>query len=177
MELYILRNGEAGSHAADIPEEFHRPLSEAGRQEAMGVAHWLARQQVHFDVIATSPLPRARETAEIVADAIDYDSQVLEWKALEPGVDTLSLLGHLTEFFKIQNVLLVGHEPELSRMISLLIAGHHHCGIHLQRAGLCKLRRVTFYDMPEGELHWLLSPDQMVVAAKEPEPRAIPVSP
>jgi phosphohistidine phosphatase len=176
MELYILRNGEAGSHSADIPREYHRPLSDAGRREAEEVARWLARQEVHFDVIATSPLPRARQTAEIVAGAVDYDSQIMEWKALEPGIDTRSLLGHLTEFFKIQNVLLVGHEPELSKMISLLIAGHHHCGIHLQRAGLCKLRRVTFYEMPTGELHWLLSPDHMAVAATARKERAIPAS-
>jgi len=176
MELYILRNGEAGSHAADISREFHRSLSEAGRDEVEGVARWLAGQGVRFDVIATSPLPRARETAEIVADAVDYDSKILDWKALEPGVGTLSLIGHLTEFFKIQNVLLIGHEPELSKMISLLIAGHHHCGIHLQRAGLCKLRRVTFYDMPAGELHWLLSPDQMAVVTNDPRRRAIPAS-
>ncbi len=176
MELYILRNAEAGSHAADIPREYHRSLSEEGRREAEGVARWLARQEVHFDVIATSPLPRARQTADIVASAVDYDSQIMEWKALEPGIDSRSLLGHLTEFFKIQNVLLVGHEPELSKMISLLIAGHHHCGIHLQRAGLCKIRRVTFYDIPTGELHWLLSPDHMVVPAIPPEKKAIPAS-
>ena len=177
MELYILRNGEAGSHAADISREFHRSLSGAGRDEVEGVARWLAGQEVRFDVIATSPLPRARETAEIVAEVVGYENQILQWKALEPGVDTLSLLGHLTEFFKIQNVLIVGHEPELSKMISLLIAGHHHCGIFLQRAGLCKLRRVTFYDMPAGELLWLLSPDQMKEAAREPHARAVPATP
>jgi len=174
MELYILRNGEAGSHAADISQEFHRSLSEAGREEVEGVARWLAGQEVRFDVIATSPLARARETAEIVARAVGYENQILQWKALEPGVDTLSLLGHLTEFFKIQNVLLVGHEPDLSKMISLLIAGHHNSGIFLHRAGLCKLRRVTFYDMPTGELYWLLSPEQMTEAANKPAARAVP---
>jgi phosphohistidine phosphatase len=174
MELYILRNGEAGSHTADISREFHRSLSEAGRAEVEGVGRWLAGQEVRFDVVATSPLPRARETAEIVARAVGYENQILQWKALEPEADTLSLLGHLTEFFKIHTVLLVGHEPELSRMISLLIAGHHHCGISLQRAGLCRLRRVTFYDMPAGELHWLLSPRVMHEVAKEPVARAVP---
>lgn len=174
MELYILRNGDTGSHAADITREFHRSLSEAGRNEVEGVARWLAGQGVRFDVIATSQLPRARETAEIVAEAVEYENQILQWKALEPEADTLSLLGHLTEFFKIQTALLVGHEPELSKMISLLIAGHHHCGISLQRAGMCKLRRVTFYDMPAGELHWLVSPETVKAGADKPAAKAIP---
>ena len=67
MELYLLRHGEA-----DWPDwnksDDERPLTKRGKKEMQEVAKFLGRLKVRPDLIVTSPLPRASQTAEIAAD-------------------------------------------------------------------------------------------------------------
>ena len=67
MDLFILRHGEAGTRLSSNINDGLRSLTDAGRKEVLGVAKGLKKIGVKFDIIASSPLKRAHETATLVA--------------------------------------------------------------------------------------------------------------
>ena len=160
MHLFILRHGKAapsGSGAVDA----ERALTEKGRNEIEDIARWMATQGLVFDLIATSPLLRARETAEIVAGRTPQ-SRLESWASLSVGgsIDEVSreIAGHVQD----SALLIVGHEPSLSLLIGRTIAGNQGAGIVLAKGGLAKIRNIAADgDQIRGELHWLLTPKQV----------------
>src|SRR3954464_14427617 len=95
MELYFLRHGEADWPDWDKPDD-ERPLTKRGKDEMKKVAAFLARLEVPIENIVTSPLPRAAQTAKIVAKKLGVD--LLQNSALEPGFGTSELKTLLKEY-------------------------------------------------------------------------------
>nr|WP_320161374.1 phosphohistidine phosphatase SixA [uncultured Methanoregula sp.] len=160
MELFILRHGKAevaGKGMADAD----RRLTGKGKDDITAVAAWMVSQDYLFDVIATSPLVRARETAAIVADAIGEPDQVVTWKCLVPGGNPDEVCREISRFAEDNRILLVGHEPLLSTLIGRIITGGGEAGIVMTKGGLAKIRNFSYADRPSGELHWLLTAKQM----------------
>ena len=78
VNIFVLRHGEAGSHTTMPSKDLERPLTESGREDIESIAISLHKLRVGFDRIATSPLKRAKETAEIVAKVYEESSPKLE---------------------------------------------------------------------------------------------------
>ncbi len=144
MELYLLRHGEAG----ESPRDEDRELTPRGHEQARAVAAGIAWLGLEFDAILTSPLPRARQTAEPVARTLkarlDEATPLASGRAPEVALALLPGRG--------ERVLLVGHEPQLSGIVRIVTGGR----IHMRKAMLAwiELRAVK---PPDGELAWLLS--------------------
>jgi len=160
VDVFILRHGKAeetrpGGSDAD------RHLTKKGRDDILAVAHWIAAQDLQFDLIATSPLARAQETAEIVAETVGAQEKLVTWKALVPGGNTDTVCREIGMHREGSAILLVGHEPLLSSLISRISAGDDHAGIVMTKGGLAKIRDYSFHQCPSGELHWLLTAKQM----------------
>jgi phosphohistidine phosphatase len=161
MNLFILRHGKAGEPSIG-PGDAARALTRAGKDEIKRVAQWMKAKKFRFDVIATSPLQRARETATIVASVLGRKDKLVVWDELAPGGDpdtvcyTASLQGAGA------TVLIVGHEPALSMLISRIITGNVNASIAVPKGGLAKIRKYSFADHPSGELQWLLTPKQIL---------------
>jgi len=109
MELYLLRHGEAG----EAPRDEDRELTPRGHEQARAVAVGIAWLGLEFDTILTSPLPRARQTAEPVAAALG--TRLDEAPPLVTGRTPAMALALLTGCG--ERVLLVGHEPQLSGIV------------------------------------------------------------
>jgi phosphohistidine phosphatase len=119
--LYLLRHGTAIPHATPgVPEE-DRPLTEEGEEEVRAVAKGLKRLKVAPDRIVTSPLPRARRTAEIAAEKLDMTDRLEEADVLEPGTDARAIKEWLAGRGDA-DLMLVGHNPNLTDLL-LLLAG------------------------------------------------------
>lgn len=148
MHLYFLRHGEA-----DWPDwkksDDERPLTERGRKEMGKVADFLCSLEVKVDQIISSPLPRAKQTAEIVAKKLKID--IREDSLLEPGFDQ-SGLKRILQKFSEKNVMLVGHEPDFSELISALTGG----SVKLSKAGLALVELESAKG--NGRLLWLFPP-------------------
>jgi len=160
VELFILRHGKAevaGKGMADAD----RRLTGKGKDDIAAVAAWMASQDYLFDVIAASPLVRARETAAIVADALGEPDQVVTWKCLVPGGNPDEVCREISRFAEDKEVLLVGHEPLLSTLIGRIITGGEEAGIVMTKGGLAKIRNFSYAERPSGELHWLLTAKQL----------------
>jgi phosphohistidine phosphatase len=148
MELYFLRHGEA-----DWPnwkkDDDERPLTKRGKKEMHEVAKFLKRVKVRPDVIVTSPLPRASQTAEIAAEHLKMKCR--EEKLLEPGFRR-SELERLLKKYPEESLMVVGHEPDFTETISALTGA----SLKLPKAGvaLVELNR----SWRHGRLLWLIPP-------------------
>jgi phosphohistidine phosphatase len=114
--------------------------------------------KMEFDIIATSPLKRASETAEVVAKALKEEGAVQMWDELKPESDSKALYRRLSKLKADSSVLVVGHEPYLGTMIVEIIGGGAEVRVSLKKAGLAKVELTALLPVPSGELRWLLTP-------------------
>ncbi|HEY5036167.1 MAG TPA: phosphohistidine phosphatase SixA [Chthoniobacterales bacterium] len=147
MKLFFLRHGKA-----DWPDwhgdDDDRPLTKAGKKEVRAVAQLLVRLKASPDLILTSPLPRARQTAGIAAEHLEVEC--VEEKLLKPGFGLPELL-RLEKKYLEQTLMLVGHEEDFSRTI----AGLTKSRIKLAKAGVALVELET---PDRGKLRWLFPP-------------------
>jgi phosphohistidine phosphatase len=148
MQLYFLRHGEADwPHWTKADDE--RPLTDFGKKEVRQVGKFLKRLEVKANLVVSSPLPRALQTAEIAAEQLKAKLQQDE--ALEPGFGITGLRTLLKRHHS-KALMLVGHEPDFSSVISALTGA----SLKLSKAG------VALVDLdPEtekGRLLWLFPP-------------------
>lgn len=148
MELYFLRHGEA-----DWPDwkksDDERPLTKHGKKEMREVAAFLKRVKARPDLIVTSPLPRASQTAEIAAERLKVKCR--EDKLLAPGFSR-EALERLLKKYPEESLMIVGHEPDFTGVISKLTGAT----LKLSKSGtaLVELNR----SWRNGRLLWLFPP-------------------
>jgi len=128
MQLYFLRHGEADWPGWTKPDD-ERPLTDFGKKEVRQVAKFLNRLKVKPDVIVSSPLPRALQTAEVAAEQLK--TKLHQDQALEPGFG-ISELSTVLKRHRSKILMLVGHEPDFSSVISALTGGF----IKMSKAGV-----------------------------------------
>lgn len=160
MDVYILRHGKA-EDVRPGSGDAGRKLTEKGRKEIFSAGRWIASQGIHFDLIAASPLARARESAAIVADALGQNDCLVTWKILAPGGNPETVCNQISKRKDARAILLVGHEPLLSALISRVISGEEQVSIAFSKGSLAKIMEFRYPGNPSGELHWLLTAKQM----------------
>lgn len=111
MKLYLIR------HADAVPEDeagtdADRWLSARGREAARVLARLLREQRVELDAVVSSPLPRAVQTAELVAAGVDYLGPITVLAGLAPGCHPRRAAERLAGLGT--SVAVVGHEPGIS---------------------------------------------------------------
>lgn len=164
MELYLLRHGEAGTRVP-IAKDSERALTAAGKEEIEEIAESLAEEMYVFDLVASSPLKRAKETASIVSKALKRKEGVEEWPELSPEGNRTAFFKRLGKLKPTAAVLCVGHEPYLTAAIGdILGVGRERqqgSKIVLKKGGMAKLVMTRFNPRVAGELRWLLTPKQL----------------
>jgi phosphohistidine phosphatase len=157
MIVYFLRHGLAGVRQAGPGDDARRPLTKKGLKSMRAQAKTLARLDLQLEVILTSPLPRAFQTADIVAGALKMGARLEQDARLAPGFDRDALGQVLGEHAEAKSIMLVGHEPDVSLTISALIGGGR---VRLKQGGLARVD-ITATDRLQGDLVWLLPPKIM----------------
>jgi phosphohistidine phosphatase len=148
MQLYFLRHGEADWPGWTKPDD-ERPLTDFGKKEVRQVAKFLSRLKVKPDVIVSSPLPRALQTAEAAAEQLK--TKLGQDEALEPGFG-ISELSTVLKRHPSKVLMLVGHEPDFSSVISALTGGF----IKMSKAGIALVDIDP--ETEKGRLLWLFPP-------------------
>jgi phosphohistidine phosphatase len=165
MNLYLMRHGIA--LPADDPAvavDAERPLSPKGVKRTRKIAKGIRRLNLSFDALLTSPLARARQTAELVAAALGDEALVEEISGLSPESTVEHLLFELTRYQDSGDLLLVGHEPLLSNAAAHLLAGKSARGalkLEFKKGGLCRIEIDALPLASPGKLHWFLTPKQL----------------
>jgi phosphohistidine phosphatase len=148
MQLYFLRHGEADWPGWTKPDD-ERPLTDFGKKEVLRVAKFLNRLKVKPELVVTSPLPRALQTAEVAADQLK--TKLRQDEALEPGFG-ISELSTVLKRHRSKVLMLVGHEPDFSSVISALTGAF----IKLSKAGVALIDIDP--ETEKGRLLWLFPP-------------------
>jgi phosphohistidine phosphatase len=154
MRVYFLRHGKAENRMDWRGDDGARPLTAEGEKELRREASVLRAMDLELDVIVTSPLARARRTAEIVADELGLSGRLAEDTRLAHGFNVRRLEQLLAAHGPAQSVMVVGHEPDFSATVSELIGGGD---VVLKKGGLARVD-VTAPVAGGGELVWLLTP-------------------
>lgn len=121
MNLYLVRHAEALPLGQGVSRDADRPLSTRGEHAASMVGRALAKLDPAVRRIGTSPLLRARRTAEIIAGQFADAPQIQPWRTLEPGIDMEDLLEEVKQHSD-GPLILVAHQPDLSEFLSWLVA-------------------------------------------------------
>jgi phosphohistidine phosphatase len=149
VKLYLLRHARANPPGWQGPDD-ERPLDAQGRRDARRIGEFLRRAGVAPTVLATSPLARAVETAQIAGESLAVEP-VIE-PLLAPEFDAAKL-AVVRERHPAVELLLVGHEPDLTRVVRALTGG-------ATRLAKGAVARVDLEGPgPEGELVWLVAPE------------------
>jgi phosphohistidine phosphatase len=168
MQVILIRHATAESAGPEGDEA--RKLTEAGRAEAAATAEALRAMGLKLDLVLTSPLARARETAEIVAQA--HGGALVETEAFLGSADK-ARAGKLRKRLarlateQVETVGLVGHAPAIDEYVAKLVAGKKRIGTSLSKAGAACIRMGCGQDGPAAELVWLLRREQLALLVRK----------
>jgi phosphohistidine phosphatase len=154
--LYFLRHGKAGQGDPSDPTDDARELTDGGVAELEAAAPFWRRLNLRPDVVLSSPLPRARQTADLLVAGVGLRRSPIDDERLRPGANWSDMARALADHREARRVMFVGHEPDLSEAVCLLTGAR---AVRMRKGGLAC---VEFPGIPEpgaGELAWLLDPD------------------
>ncbi len=154
VKLYFLRHGQAGLRQDWRGNDSERPLTGEGKKRMQREAAAIWRLDPSLDVIVSSPLVRALQTAEIVAKARGSTLRLVTDGRLAPGFGPNHLAAIMAEHRNAKGLMLVGHEPDFSETISQVTAG----GRLVMKKGALACVEVEDPPSPNGTLMWLIPP-------------------
>ena len=165
MEIWILRHAKAEKGGPATPDE-ERALTAGGHETMRSVAKAIARLEPKLDAILTSPLVRARQTAEPVARALSLRDDLIETSALSPDADPKEILREI-EKRRLGRVLVVGHMPHLGKLLGYLLTGRPSTLIDIKKAALARVEFDGKTPEPPGTLTLLLNPEDLVRTTRQ----------
>lgn len=163
VELYLVRHGIAEERGDAYPDDAKRPLTPRGVERLKQVAKGLVELGVEFDQILTSPLVRARQTAEVLADAFSPRPPIVNSGALAPGARREAIVDELAERAHLRSLALVGHEPDMGELAARLIGAR--APLEFKKGGVCRIDVRTLPPAGPGRLRWFAMPRMLKKAA------------
>jgi phosphohistidine phosphatase len=164
MDIVVVRHGialERDEAAKLAMADAERPLTEKGRRRMKRSARGVAHLVPAAELVLSSPLVRAAETAKIVRRAYDGDVGYSEDGSLLPDAAPSDLAAALADGPTAPIVVVVGHEPHLGRFVGWALTGQAREFVELEKGGACLLRFEGAPGAGIGRLIWLLSPKQL----------------
>lgn len=168
MELYIIRHAIAQplGRKNDFMDE-KRALTPDGRDRMRDGARGLRKLGVELDLIFTSPLTRAVETAEVVANVFGVSKKEIEQTAnLAPGASSEDLFAEIKNRTGVESVALIGHQPDLGALICKMVRGNGGFTLELKKGSVCCINISETVPELQGALSWLMTPRQLRLLSK-----------
>ncbi len=151
-KLYFLRHGQAGSRQDWHGDDAKRPLTDAGKERMAREAAGIRALGLSVDLIISSPLVRAHQTAEIVAKAQDPPVRLLQDARVGPGFGPQHLTAIVREHRRAAALMFVGHEPDFSETIGEVTGG----GRVAMKKGALAYVQLDHVASLRGTLVWLI---------------------
>ena len=173
IELYLMRHGIAADLGdAGVLKDEDRPLTLEGRTKLKQAAEGIGEFGLKLNQIFTSPLLRARQTAETVAEVLELQHKVKIIESLAPGRAFVEGEGRHAEIFlelgayQFDRALLVGHMPDLSDLASFLLSGNRNLNIEFKKGAICAIEVASLPPRGPGLLLWSMTPKQLRLLGK-----------
>jgi phosphohistidine phosphatase len=159
MNLYLVRHAIAFAHdPAAWPDDRERPLTQSGEKKFRRAARGLSGLVPTIDVVLSSPLTRAWQTAEILQKRAGWP-EPRRFDPLEPGTAPADAVEALQPHASAESVALVGHEPSLHELASFLLSGDpSSVRLTMKKGGVACLSTADGIQAGAASLEWVLQP-------------------
>ena len=164
VELYLIRHGLAAERGDAFPDDSKRPLTSRGIARLRKEARALAKLGVSFDQIVTSPLVRARQTADVFAQTLNPHPPLAISDALAPGGTSVAVIEDLGRFERRARVALVGHEPNMGELAARLLGTRR--AIEFKKGAICRIDVAALPPTRPGQLRWFATPKMLRLITK-----------
>ena len=154
MILYLMRHANAGTVRENPALDSKRGLIKEGKEQCMLMARVLSALKAPIDVIVSSPLKRALQTAQLVGTELGYDAQVEVSLALGLNGSYADFQDLLAKYADREAILVVGHNPNVFQFLGRMITGNGGASIRMRKGSIA---RVDMEQHPP-RLQWLLDP-------------------
>lgn len=159
MRITLIRHARAADRdATKYPDDGLRPLIPEGRKEQAALAEAMSRMRMRFDALASSPLTRAMETAEIVAKGLDWTGEIEVTPVWGAAFTVDRAIEWLRRFPKTAHVACVGHEPDMSELASALLVGDEALYIDFKKSAMIGIECKARVERGQGALLYYLPP-------------------
>jgi phosphohistidine phosphatase len=156
LELYLIRHGIAEERGPQWPDDAKRPLTAKGIAALKQEAKALAKLEVTFDAIISSPLTRTRQTAEVFSSGLSGKPRVLFSDALAPEGTPDAVVQEIASQAGKGRLALVGHEPNIGELCARLIDASSP--IPFKKGAICRIDFEALPPKATGQLRWFLPP-------------------
>jgi phosphohistidine phosphatase len=155
MIIYFLRHASAGEHLANPKKDEKRALDKEGIEQCGYVGRALAALEAQVDVIVSSPLKRATQSASLVGNEMGYEGKLQIETGLRPEATFSDFRKLVEKYARQEAIMVVGHNPNLSQFLGAIISDSGcEASVELKKGAVAKveMRRST------GTLQWCLTP-------------------
>ncbi|HVU48451.1 MAG TPA: phosphohistidine phosphatase SixA [Terracidiphilus sp.] len=154
MILYLMRHADAGAYRENPVLDAKRGLVKEGKAQCMLMARTLAALKVQIDVIVSSPLKRALQTAQFVGTELGYEAKVEISPALAPDGTYAQFQELMARHANREGVLAVGHNPNFFQFLGRMITGNGGAAIRMRKGSIARVDM----DRHPPRLQWLIDP-------------------
>ena len=154
MNLYLMRHANAGMPRGTPALDAKRSLIKEGKEQCILMARVLSALKVQVDVIVSSPLKRALQTAQFVGTELGYENNVEISPALGLDADYADFQQMLAKYSGYEGVLAVGHNPNLFQFLGRMVTGNGGAAIRMRKGSVARVD----VDRHPALLQWLIDP-------------------
>jgi phosphohistidine phosphatase len=156
LELYLVRHGVAAERGDEYPDDSKRPLTADGIARLRKGARALDGLGVEFDQILSSPLVRAKQTADVFAETMKSKPPVATIDSLTPAGSPAAVIQDLGKHMRKARIALVGHEPNMGELAAFLIGAK--VPLPFKKGAICRIDFAVFPPKGKGALCWFVTP-------------------
>lgn len=156
LELYLVRHAVAAERGAAWPDDGQRPLTPRGTHRFTQRVNGLAALGLELDEVFTSPLVRARQTAQLLAAGVGGYPKVKLLPGLSPGHAPAAVVAQLAKVAAGRSIALVGHESGLGELAGFLIGAGR--ALPFKKGGVCRIDIENLTRRHPGTLIWFVTP-------------------
>jgi phosphohistidine phosphatase len=154
MILYLMRHANAGTIRENPILDLKRGLVKEGKEQCMLMARVLSALKVQVDVVVSSPLKRALQTAQFVGTELGYDGKVEISPALALDASYTDFQKLLAKYADREGALMVGHNPNLFQFLGRLITANGGASIRMRKGSVARID----LDRHPPLMQWLIDP-------------------
>ncbi len=154
MIIYIVRHASAGEHLNNAKKDEKRPLDADGIEQCGFVGRALAALNAQPDVIISSPLKRATQTASLIGNELGYEGKLVLDAALRPEASFADFRRMLEKYAKHEAIMVVGHNPSISEFLARIIAKSGEAQVDFKKGAVARVETSRH----SATLNWFFTP-------------------
>ena len=155
MIIYLVRHASAGQSLSNPKKDEKRPLDPDGIEQCGQIGRALAAMNAQPDVIISSPLKRATQTASLVGNELGYEGKLQLDPAMKPNASYADFRRMLEKYSRYEAIMVVGHNPSITEFLArIIVKSGSEALIDFKKGAVARVETVRH----AAKLNWFLTP-------------------